>query len=221
MPWSDAADWWLEEVDADPAYEAVVTPLLFELLVPQPGTLYLDLGCGEGRVMRRIVAEGARVHGVDLNLGLAARTGAPSLVAYLSNLPLKDDSYDAAYAPLVVEHITDHRRFFTEAARVVRPGGVLVVVSNHPFWTAPNSTPIVDEDGETLWRPGEYFSGGATEVPAGETSITFHHRTMAELLDAAADAGWSLERMIETPHHEIEDQQGIPRLLGCRWRLLP
>jgi SAM-dependent methyltransferase len=220
MPWSDAADWWLGEIDADPAYEAVVTPILLELLAPRRDSLYLDLGCGEGRVMRRILADGVRVHGVDLNLELASRTGAPSLVAKLPGLPLRDDSYDGVFAVLVVEHLVDHGDFFAEAARVTRPDGVMVLVSNHPIWTSPGSTPITDDE-ETLWRPGEYFSEGVTELAVGETSITFHHRTVAGLLNAAAVTGWALERVIEVPHHELAGQAGIARLLGCRWRLLP
>jgi hypothetical protein len=97
---------------------------------------------------------------------------------------------------------------------------VLALVINHPIWTAPDSTPITDTDGELLWRPGEYFSTGKTEIPAGNGTVTFHHRTMASLLNSAAEAGWSLERVIERPHHEFEDQAGVPRLLACRWRLL-
>jgi len=46
-------------------------------------------------------------------------------------------------------------------------------------------------------------------------------RVTGAILDAAADAGWSLERLIEQPHHEYVAQAGIPRLLACRWRLLP
>jgi hypothetical protein len=92
---------------------------------------------------------------------------------------------------------------------------------NHPVWTAPGSTPITDIDGETLWRPGAYFSPGKTTEPAGEHRVVFHHRTTAELVNSAADAGWSLERMLEAPHHDLTGQEGIPRLLACRWRLLP
>jgi hypothetical protein len=44
---------------------------------------------------------------------------------------------------------------------------------------------------------------------------------MADLLNAASAAGWSLEEMVEKPHHDLADQPGIPRLLACRWRLLP
>ncbi len=220
MSWSDAAHWWLEEIATDPAYEEVVTPLLIDMLAPEPGLLYLDLGCGEGRVMRRLAAVGARIHGVDGNHDLVRRAPAPSLVGDVATLPIREDSYDGVYAVLVVEHLVDHRAFFAEAARVTRPGGVMAMVSNHPVWTAPGSTPVSDVE-ETLWRPGAYFSQGVTAVWTGETTITFHHRSLAELLNAAAEAGWSLVRMVELPHHELKDQQGIPRLLGVRWRLLP
>jgi hypothetical protein len=56
-------------------------------------------------------------------------------------------------------------------------------------------------------------------MSAGESSVIFHHRSMSALLNAAADAGWSLQKMVEQPHHEYEEQAGIPRLLAVRWRL--
>ena len=221
MSWSDLAGWWLEEVSDDPAYESVVTPLLIEVLAPGAARTYLDLGCGEGRVMRAIAALGAVVHGMDVSHDLAARVGSPVIVASLPQIPVRDHSYDGVYGVLVLEHISDHRLLLQESSRVVRPGGVMALVVNHPVWTAPGSTPITDSEGEVLWRPGNYFSDGSTEEPAGEGKITFHHRTMGELLNAAAEVGWSLERAIEQPHHGFQDQVGIPRLLACRWRLLP
>ncbi|MGH8870680.1 MAG: class I SAM-dependent methyltransferase [Acidimicrobiia bacterium] len=224
MTWSDLSDWWLSEITEDSAYEEVVTPILLDVLRPEPGLTYLDLGCGEGRVMGAVTRRGAAAHGVDINPDLAKRAAGvgPVVIADLPELGfLRDDSYDGAYCVLVLEHIEDHRRLFQETARVVRPGGVLVVVMNHPVWTAPGSTPISDFDGEILWRPGEYFSRGTSHEPAGSNRIVFHHRTMADLLNAGATAGWSLEKAVEAPHHELADQGGIPRLLACRWRLLP
>lgn len=218
MSWSDLADWWRSELSADPAYEAVVTPLLLEVLRPEPAALYLDLGCGEGRLMRVLQEQGARAHGVDVSFDLA-QDAHDAVVALLPETPMADDSYDGVYAVLTIEHLPGHAELFVEAARVTRKGGVMAVVTNHPVWTAPESTPITDSDGEVLWRPGQYFSTGATRVPAGESSIVFHHRTLADLLNAASDAGWTLKHMVEQPHHEFEDQAGIPRLLACRWIL--
>ena len=218
MSWSELTDWWLEEVSDDPAYEEVVTPLLLDALDPKANQRYLDAGCGEGRIMRLLPAMGAVVHGIDINPDLAVRAGL-AVVADMVAMPVRDDSYDGVYTVLTLEHVSDHQSFFAEAARVTRPGGVLALVINHPTWTAPDSTPISDSVGEVLWRPGEYFSRGTSQVPAGEKSVTFHHRSMSDLLNAAAESGWSLEHMVEQPHHELEDQMGIPRLLACRWRL--
>jgi SAM-dependent methyltransferase len=224
MSWAELTDWWLSEVTDDPAYEQVVTPMLLEVLQPEPGQTYLDLGSGEGRVMRAVTKTGALVHGVELNLDLARHASqvGPTVIGELPDLGfLNADSYDGAYCVLVLEHIADHDTLFREAARVTRPDGALALVMNHPMWTAPGSTPITDLDGETLWRPGSYFSEGTVEEPAGAGSVVFHHRTTAELLTVAAGMGWSLEAMIEAPHHDLDDEAGIPRLLACRWRLLP
>lgn len=220
MTWTDMGEWWLTELAGDPAYEEVVTPMLLDILQPVSGALYLDLGCGEGRVMRAVQERGALVHGVEVNRVLAARSGAigPTILARLPDLSfLRSDVYDGAYCVLVLEHVPDHQTFFSAAAWVVKPGGTLTLVLNHSVWTAPGSTPITDGDGEVLWRPGAYFSEGFTDEPAGEATVRFHHRPISILVNAAASAGWSLVRMIETPHHELGDQAGIPRLLAVRW----
>ncbi len=224
MSWTDLGEWWLTELEGDPAYETVVTPMLLDVLLPEPGVLYLDLGCGEGRVMATVMERGATVHGVELNPALAMRAAlvAPTVLGRLPELRfIRPDSYDAAYCVLVLEHIPDHVAFFRSVAEVVRPGGTLALVINHSVWTAPGSTPITDTDGEVLWRPGEYMSEGESEEPAGDGTITFHHRSIGSLLNAAADAGWSLQRLTEIPHHELGDQVGIPRLMASRWSLLP
>ncbi len=224
MSWTQLGEWWRAELASDAAYEEVVTPLLLEVLQPQPGSVYLDLGCGDGRVMVQVSAAGAAPVGVEIAPDLArlASTKAPTVVDRLPDLnAIRSQSVDGAYSVLVLEHLPETASFFAGVARVVRPGGVFGLVINHPVWTDPGSTPITDEDGETLWRPGDYFEpGGASEEPAGDDTVTFYHRSTAELLNGAASAGWSLELMIERPHHEIEDQSGIPRLMACRWQLL-
>lgn len=221
MPWRNLSDWWLSEVDSDDAYAIVVTPLLLDVLDPQPGLRYLDLGSGDGRVSATVEQTGSKVVGVDLNEDLVRRASQPSLVARLPALPAGSSTFDGAYAVLVLEHLEDIQPIFQETARVTKTGGVMAMVSNHPVWTAPNSTPFEDDDGEALWRPGAYFSDGTTDIAVEGGTVTFYHRSIGGLLNAAADAGWSLEKMIERPHHDLTTQVGIPRLLACRWRLLP
>jgi SAM-dependent methyltransferase len=232
IPWDDAvADWWVEEVASDPVYAEEVIPLALAALAPVPGGRYLELGCGEGEVMRAMAARGARVLGCDLSERLARRAAAagPVAVCRLPDLAwVRPGSLDGAVAVLVVEHLPEAAPLFAAAARAVRPGGVLAMVANHPAYTAPGSGPLVDpDDGEVLWRWGPYMDEGSSEEPAGEGAVVFHHRSLANLLTAAAGCGWCLESLVEHGVGErraAEDpllaaQRQIPRLLAARWIL--
>jgi SAM-dependent methyltransferase len=228
--WDDAlADWWVEEVVSDPVYADEVVPLAVEMLAPVPGAHYLELGCGEGEVMRAVAAAGGRVLGCDLSERLARRAAAAGPVA-ICRLPdldwVRPGSLDGALAVLVLEHLADAATVLRGARRAVRTGGTLAVVANHPAYTAPGSGPLVDAgDGEVLWRWGPYMELGASEEPAGSGSVTFYHRPLGMLLSTAAEAGWRLERMVEHGVGErrvAEDpllaaQRQIPRLLAARW----
>ena len=227
MTWADLAVWWRSELADDPAYEGDVTPLILELLRPAAGERILDVGCGEGRLMAVMEASGAAPYGVDVSPDLlrSARMYGPVARLCLPHLaPIRSGSFDAAVVSLVLEHLEDERTFLAELGRVVRPGGRLVIVINHPMFTAPDSAPI-QEDDEVLWRPGRYLDRGFTDERAGEGTIRFYHRTMAELLNAASDGGWDLERMVElgatdaqiARHPALAQQRHIMRLLGVAW----
>ena len=220
----------MTELAEDPAYDEEVLPLALDLLDPQPDAVYLDLGCGEGRVMAAIAARGAIPVGVDVAASLLDKASRFGQVHRAEIPPLSfldDNSVDGVVVVLVLEHLEDEVSLFAEAARVTRSGGAMALVINHPVWTAPKSTPIVDDTDEILWRPGEYFSHGWSDEPAGDGSVRFHHRTMAQLLTSAADARWQLRRMIEegvTPAQVaripgLAGQNHLLRLLGVRWRL--
>ena len=223
--WDDIADWWAEEATTDPAFELDVNPVLDELIAPL-GPQVLDLGCGEGQAMRR---HDRWVVGIDLSLRLAHRA-AESGRALVADLPdlraLRTDAVDGAYSVYLLDLIPDHRRFFAETARVVRDGGGLVAIINHPVYTAPGSSPLMDDDGEVLWRWGAYFGRGWSIEQGGGRDIRFHHRSVGDLVTTAATEGWTLESMIERPLSAdtitrlpgYEGQEQIPRLLGVRWR---
>lgn len=227
--WRSLGEWWSAEVERDPAYREEVLPLLEELLEPQAGELYLDLGCGEGQAMRLVASRGGRSIGCDLNPGLLARAkgSGPLVRCRLPHLAwLRPGWLDGAFCVLVLEHLDEVEAFFRQTASVVSAGGRLVVISNHPAYTAPGSGPVVDpDDGEVLWRWGPYLKGDSTTEPAGGGKVTIFHRPLGTLLTSAARAGWRLERLEERGVGEaavrrdslLLRQRFIPRLLGVRW----
>jgi SAM-dependent methyltransferase len=228
MTWEKLHRWWLAELDNDPAYRDEIEPMLIRLLAPLKGRVYLDLGCGDGRTMATLQAMGTRVVGCDLNpvlLALAARRGSVVRACLPELSWVRPSSFDGALVGLVLEHIEDESSFFLQAARAIKRGGILAMVINHPIWTAPESSPMEDASGETLWRPGTYFTRGHSDEPAGGSKVRFYHRTMSELLNAASDAGWDLRQVIEcgVSNEQIArvpdyaGQEHIPRILGVRW----
>ena len=187
----------------------------------------LDIGCGEGRVMRSCRERGASPVGIDISADLldSAKRFGDVVRGRLPSLSMFADSvFDGAVVSLVLEHIEDHRTLFSELARVVRPRGQLGLIVNHPTYTAPGSAPIQDDD-EVLWRTGEYLALGHTDEPAGGYMVRFHHRPLGVLLSDASVAGWDLRCVIERGVSEAQIDRSpmlglqghIPRLLGCGW----
>jgi SAM-dependent methyltransferase len=227
--WRDAAAWWIDDGSVDPVYAETILPLLRRLLdldgIDAP---VLDLGCGEGSVADAVGAD--RVVGVDVTTDLleVALGVMPVVRARLPHLDwVRPGSLGGAYSVLVIEHLADLDAFFASVAHVVQPGGRLIVVSNHPAYTAPGAGPLIDtSDGEVLWRWGPYFSIGTTEEPAGDGVMTFHHRPLATILTTAARFGWSLDELVESPLGEalasdpgFAGQDHLPRLFAARWTL--
>lgn len=104
-----------------------------------PGAETYDLGCGRGEWLELMLESGMRPFGVDLDAGmlqgclergLSAEQG--DAVAYLSTLP--DDSQAIVSAFHVVEHISFEqlRTVVSEALRVLKPGGLLIMETPNP-----------------------------------------------------------------------------------------
>ena len=205
-------------------------PLAQELLGVVEGTI-LDLGCGEGRLLREL--DGADVIGCDLSAALLerARHSTPVVQCRLPDLRwLRPETVQAAVCVLVLEHVDDFEALLGETARVLVAGGAFVLVMNHPAYTAPGAGPVVDlSDGEVLWRWGPYFAQASATEPAGSGRVVFHHRPLGTLLNTAARHGLALQLLDERAlgPEAVADQPGLagqehfPRLLGVRWRKGP
>jgi SAM-dependent methyltransferase len=97
----------------------------------------LDVGCGTGLMLEHLEAHGLPV-GLDSSptaLAFCRKRGAPRLVQGRGEqLPFGDASFDAVTALGVVEHIDADAAAVSEWARVLRPGGQLVLLTSAYQW---------------------------------------------------------------------------------------
>lgn len=105
--------------------------LLNLFLAAVPGRRVLNVGAGQGSFTRLLEARGYDVVSSDVSPGavdvLRDKVGGEVVEADMTELPFPGSSFDAVVAGEVIEHIEDDRRALLEAARVLRPGGVLAL----------------------------------------------------------------------------------------------
>src|SRR5262245_2882366 len=113
-------------------------PVVHALIEPLPPGDALDAACGTGRHARWLAGRGHRVIGVDATPEMLelARTSMPDAdlrLGDLGALPVETASVDLVVCALALTHCEDLGAPVAELARVLRPGGRLIVSDFHPF----------------------------------------------------------------------------------------
>jgi len=94
----------------------------------------LDAGCGTGRYSLEIEKRtGAKVTGLDFSRGMLSKASQKDKGIWLqgdaSALPFENSAFDTVIIMLVLQHVDDEPRVISEAQRVLKPGGRLVIVT--------------------------------------------------------------------------------------------
>lgn len=196
----------------------------FLRLLPPPGRLTVDVGCGEGRLTRHLKALGHRIIGIDSSPSLvaAARQLDASMDVRLADaaaLPLQDRSADLAVAFMSLHDIDAMPAAVHEIARVLAPGGRLCLAIVHPINSAGR---FESEDADAPFlikgdylRPFRY----SDTVERDGLTMTFHskHRPIELYFRTLEEAGFLVEALREPG--VPEDAANLER--RRRWQRLP
>jgi len=212
---------WAREPDHD-SYWRYHREQFLEL-VPPPGRLTLDVGCGEGRLTRELAARGHDLVGIDVSptMVAAARAHSPKLEfveADAAQLPFDDEAADLAVAFMSLMDIDDMQGAVREVARVLEPGGRFVLAVVHPI----NSGHEVDREHpeKPLVMTENYFDRRLyrDEFERDGLKMTFasRHWTLEDYFAALAEAGFLVELVREHGHAEHPRWSRYPLFLHVR-----
>ena len=208
--WELGVGEWIELVrssDHPHEHDTVIRELL-----PPPAGLGLDVGCGEGRWTRELASLGHDVVGVDRSNTLVAaardadRDGRYE-VAAADDLPFAGGEAALVLCVNVLMHVVDLEQALREFARVLQPGGVLVVGLAHPVMEAGT---FDEESGEL--RIKSYFALEEHVLPLGEHHVAHQHRTIEGYVRALLASGFVLDDLREVPGRT----GGTPKYLDLR-----
>lgn len=173
-------------------------PAVLNLLGDVAGRRILDAGCGSGPLLADLEKQGASVAGFDGSQAMIAlardRLGeeADLRVADLTQpLPYDTEAFDDALAVLVLHYFEDWSQPLAELRRVLKPGGRLVVVVNHPA-IPPVAYPEVNYFA-TVPRAEEYDFDG---IPA---TLTIWYRSLSAMSESFSAAGFRISAISEPP----------------------
>lgn len=185
-------------------YSRALAPDFLDFCQLQPGSRFLDVGCGPGALTSAAVsALGAeQVAAVDPAAGFvedcrARHTGVDVRRAPAEQLPFGDAEFGGAAAQLVFHFVTDPARAAAEMSRVVAPGGVVAasvwdlvegMAMLRGFWDAAGSLDPMAPDEARLRRfggPGElaalFEAAGLTEIQETTLAVQSRYANFDEL----------------------------------------
>jgi ubiquinone/menaquinone biosynthesis C-methylase UbiE len=136
-----AYDAWARTYDSDPnATRDLDAVVLRASGIALDGRDVVEAGCGTGKNTAFLAERARSVVGLDFSAGMLARARQRVRDAHVhftehdirEPWPLASGSCDVVVANLVLEHVQDLQRVLAEAARILRPGGDLLICELHP-----------------------------------------------------------------------------------------
>jgi len=233
--WENSAQAWIDSVGergerGDWGRQHVLDPVMLERVAKGRFGNALDIGCGEGRFCRMLRDAGVRATGIDPTRPLIefAKQRDPAgdyRLGRAEQLDFAEASFDLVVSYITLIDIPDFRTAIGEMARVLRPGGSLLVANLTGFTSACATQGWVkDDNGEHLHYPVDNY---LDEFPFwfewSGIRIENWHRPLAAYTSAFLASGLTLKYFSEPgaiSGAEIhrERQRRVPWFVVMEWQ---
>ena len=230
--WQDSANAWVADMgkSGDFGRRYVLDPVMLPRALARSPRNALDVGCGEGRFCRMLRSRDVAAVGVDPTPALiaVARTRDPRgtyVEATGERLPFRDGTFDLVVSYLSLIDIPDVAAAVPEMARVLKPGGTLLIANLNSFNTAGADVGwIKDASGRRVHYPiDNYLRERAMWIEYRGIRVVNHHRPLSTYLRALLGAGLVLTHFDEpapsadAPASRASNYARMPWFLVMEW----
>lgn len=229
--WESSSQAWLNRMPetGDFAREFILDKPMLERAVKAKPTNMLDIGCGDGRFCRMLKQYGVQRTGIDpvQNFVDFARQRDPEGQydnGFAESLPYTDGEFDLAVFYLILIDIDDMQQAISEAARVLRPNGTLLIANLTSFSTANGSLGwITSTDGDPFFPIVNYHEPRRDWFEWGGLRIRNWHRPLSDYMSTLLENGMTLKYFDEptptggTPE-SIEKYKKNPFTMMMEWQ---
>lgn len=215
--YDEIADWYeqdfLARIEAAGADPLGIEAALGTVLGRGDGPC-LEIGCGTGVRAARVRELGWLPCGADLSAAMLgyARGRLPVMLADAARLPIRDGCLPAVLSVMAHTDMPGYPTVLAEAARVLRPGGILAHIGVHPcfcggFADRTDPAAVVIRPGylDSHWTKASWTSEGVRD------KVGAMHLPLPSLIHAFLDAGL-------TPERFAEGGEPVPIMLAIRAR---
>ncbi len=216
--WTESAQNWIDHIElGDTLREDILDEPFLNCIKSRSPQNLLDLGCGEGRLIRMIAELGIHGTGLDPTEDLlrAARIRDPEgsyVNGFAEKLPFEDDSFEMVTSVITIPDIEDIDLAVSEVVRVLKPGGHFLAATLSPFVTCVPFPWKRDEQGNALYRSMDWYGWEhATKLEWRGISIVNFHRSMSRLMRPFLEQGLVLTQY-EEPLPSLEKRREKPGL---------
>jgi SAM-dependent methyltransferase len=226
--WNESAEAWIADQGerGDFSRRFVLDAVMLGRVASGDFKTALDVGCGEGRFCRMLHERGIAATGIDPTERLLreARERDPAgdyREGRAEALEFADASFDLVVSYLTLIDIPDIRRAIPEMARVLKPGGTLLVANLNSFMSASGDAAwIKAEDGTHLHFPLDTYLDERCDVVTWRSiKIDNWHRPLSSYMSLLLEQGLRLTYFDEPAPHS-GDPEIVARYRRAPWHMV-
>ncbi len=234
--WDEMAPWYAGWAGSGSNFhKQFAIPEITKVLGLKRGMRLVELGCGIGALRESVERAGVVYVGVDKSPAMIreAKKKADRTHFYVSDVAKpggvaipENEKFDRAVFMFSIQDIDNHRDALQNAAKLLKPGGEVVIFMLHPAFRIPRQSGWGKDEGRKLTyrRVDRYKTEVTIPLPqrtGGQSQVTsfFYHRPLGSYTEALRDAGFSIQDLKEVYSSDKGHEAEFPHFLLIRAKL--